>query len=427
MKRSILNWFAALVVATTLATPSLVWAMNGAAPLGYGIKSQGMGGVGVALPQDSLAAATNPAGMWMVGCRWDAGLGYTFNDICSTTRDIQDVQIQKVKSDRGLWFPELSINWNFCPGQSLGFAFYNMGAFGSKYGVNLEGLSDSGDTSARHNLWTLMPSWSWRVNCVHSVGVAFNLVIGTFEAKGLDQLALPLVSAYSADVTNNGQDVALGANVRIGWMGQFTRCLRVGATFQTKTWMQKFEKYQGLLPREGDAEWPYEVAVGFAYNICPCLVFAFDYKRLFWSDRKLYGNTLNGNGGIVTPLVNAFGMPGGPGLGWNDQSIYKLGLAYNFCGCWTVRVGYNYGRNPVYTTETSTNRLTGPVIEHHITFGATYKLCCGEISAFYWHGFENTVHGRDSGLRVDGAPFTGNNYDLRNTQNAVGVGYGCCF
>jgi len=30
---------------------------------GYGVKSQGMGGVGIALPQDALAAAANPAGM----------------------------------------------------------------------------------------------------------------------------------------------------------------------------------------------------------------------------------------------------------------------------------------------------------------------------------------------------------------------------
>ena len=41
---------------------------------GYGVKSQGMGGVGIALPQDGLAAAANPAGTAFVGDRFDLGL-----------------------------------------------------------------------------------------------------------------------------------------------------------------------------------------------------------------------------------------------------------------------------------------------------------------------------------------------------------------
>jgi long-chain fatty acid transport protein len=32
-----------------------------------------MGGVGIALPQDALAAATNPAGMGLIGDRIDLG------------------------------------------------------------------------------------------------------------------------------------------------------------------------------------------------------------------------------------------------------------------------------------------------------------------------------------------------------------------
>ena len=41
---------------------------------GYGVKSQGMGGVGIALPQDALAAAANPAGMGLIGNRVDFGV-----------------------------------------------------------------------------------------------------------------------------------------------------------------------------------------------------------------------------------------------------------------------------------------------------------------------------------------------------------------
>jgi len=49
-------------------------ATNGYFQHGYGVKSQGMGGVGIALPQDALAAATNPAGMAFIGDRYDLGV-----------------------------------------------------------------------------------------------------------------------------------------------------------------------------------------------------------------------------------------------------------------------------------------------------------------------------------------------------------------
>ncbi|MFA7350600.1 MAG: hypothetical protein WC009_07550 [Methylotenera sp.] len=49
-------------------------ATNGYFAHGYGVKSQGMGGVGIALPQDAIAAAANPAGMGLIGDRVDFGV-----------------------------------------------------------------------------------------------------------------------------------------------------------------------------------------------------------------------------------------------------------------------------------------------------------------------------------------------------------------
>ncbi|MGA9526835.1 MAG: hypothetical protein WBS24_01835 [Terriglobales bacterium] len=48
-----------------------VFATDGYFATGYGIKQLGQGGAGVAFPQDSLAAATNPVGMVFVGNRFD--------------------------------------------------------------------------------------------------------------------------------------------------------------------------------------------------------------------------------------------------------------------------------------------------------------------------------------------------------------------
>jgi long-chain fatty acid transport protein len=60
------------LAALLLSTQAL--ATDGYFSHGYGVKSQGMGGVGIALPQDALAAATNPAGMGLIGDRIDFGV-----------------------------------------------------------------------------------------------------------------------------------------------------------------------------------------------------------------------------------------------------------------------------------------------------------------------------------------------------------------
>jgi hypothetical protein len=67
--------------------PSIAFATNGYFSHGFGTKSKGLAGAAVALPQDAMVAATNPAGMVHVGSRWDVGLaafnpnrGYTAND-----------------------------------------------------------------------------------------------------------------------------------------------------------------------------------------------------------------------------------------------------------------------------------------------------------------------------------------------------------
>jgi long-chain fatty acid transport protein len=54
------------------------YAENGTFLTGYGVKSAGMGGVAVALPQDAMVAVVNPAGMSKVGTRYDIGSQFLF-------------------------------------------------------------------------------------------------------------------------------------------------------------------------------------------------------------------------------------------------------------------------------------------------------------------------------------------------------------
>src|SRR6185369_1218074 len=70
--------------AALLASAGSAQATNGLQIPGYGIKAFGMGGVGIALPQDSVTAANNPAGFSLIGDRLDVGADLAFTKAGAT-------------------------------------------------------------------------------------------------------------------------------------------------------------------------------------------------------------------------------------------------------------------------------------------------------------------------------------------------------
>ena len=66
----------ALAIAGLATVSSAALATDGYFSDGYGIKAKGMAGVSIAMPQDTLAAANNPAGMVWQGDRLDLGLDW---------------------------------------------------------------------------------------------------------------------------------------------------------------------------------------------------------------------------------------------------------------------------------------------------------------------------------------------------------------
>ena len=76
--------------ALLLLASNPVMATDGYFSHGYGIKAQGIGGVGMALPQDGLAAATNPAGTAFLKDRVDIGLSYNDSGSSDPGRHLED-------------------------------------------------------------------------------------------------------------------------------------------------------------------------------------------------------------------------------------------------------------------------------------------------------------------------------------------------
>ena len=64
----------------------------------------------------------------------------------------------------------------------------------------------------------------------------------------------------------------------------------MGATWASKTYMGKFDKYRGLFAEQGDFDIPSNFGVGLAWKATNELTIAGDYQRILYSQVAAIGN-----------------------------------------------------------------------------------------------------------------------------------------
>lgn len=416
-----------LLIAGGLVSP-LAQATNGYFAIGYGVKTEGMGGAGIALPQDSLAAANNPAGMVLVGDRADVGL-----TLFRPNRDatISGNNLGPAGSMNGTYsgngrsnflIPDVGYNKMINPNMSLGVSIYGNGGMNTQYNNNpFAPLGGQGAAGVNLAQLFVAPTWSMKVNESNSIGVSLNLVYQTFSAQGLQPFACPTValcgnnpvpSASPANVTNNGTDSSTGVGIRLGWNGQVTDMVSLGATYQPKTKMSKFSKYAGLFADGGSFDIPASYGAGIAVKANQQTTVAFDLEKIAYSGVSSVGNS------PANMAVAQFGAAGGPGFGWQDMTVYKLGVAYAYSSDLTLRAGFNHNSQQIGTNAAFLNILAPGVVQNHLTLGSTWKMADkSELSVAYIHAFSQTVTGPIAG-------FGGGTVSIRMHEDSIGVMYG---
>ncbi len=418
----------ALLVAGCLA-PVMASATNGYFAHGYGIKAKGMAGVGIALPQDSLAAATNPAGIAFVNSRMDLGAELFLPRRSSTISGNGGIPPYGIPPLDGTYsgdgksaflVPEFGYNRVINPNLTVGLAVYGNGGMNTTYDRS-PFMMLGGSSPAGVDLMQLFiaPSMAYKVNPNHSLGVSLNLAHQRFSAKGLEPFAGFGFSSSPANVSNVGSDSASGWGVRVGWTGQVSDAVTMGATYQSKTQMGKFDKYAGLFADGGSFDIPANYGIGLALKTSPRLTVAADVQRIE------YG----GIASVANPVANLFrpdgsGMLGGSqgaGFGWRDMTVFKIGAAWKHSDQLTIRAGYSTGSQPIPSGETFFNILAPGVMERHLTLGMTWQVGGGkEVSAYYMHAFGERVNGLNSIPPMMG----GGEANLRMHQNALGLALG---
>ncbi len=397
------------------------FATNGYFSHGYGMKAKGMGGVGIAYGQDALAAATNPANMVLVGSRWDAGVDYFRPQRESSI--IGNLFGADAKYDgnssEDYFVPEFGYNKMIANNMSLGVSVYGNGGMATDYDRNPFGrFGATGNAGVDLSQLMIAPTWSYKLNENHSVGVSLKIAYQRFEAFGIQPFAG--MSSAPTKVSNKDHDSSWGYGIGLGWTGQITPTLKLGATYHSRTYMQELDDYRGLFAEQGGFDIPENYGIGMSWQATPQLVIAADINQINFSKVRSVGNILAEGG----PL----GANNGSGFGWDDMTVYKIGVAYDLNKEWTVRAGYNHGSQPIPKSQTFFNILAPATVEDHLTLGATWRLQSGgEVTFAYMHAFEQTVKG--SGSIPPGFPpgFGGGNANLNMYEDSFGVAYGVKF
>jgi len=400
------------------------YATNGYFSHGYGMKSKGMAGVSTAMSDDAFGGANNPASMAFVGNRLDLGVDL-FSPIrqASNAGDFGTPVTSKSESNYFL-VPELGYNHMINNDLALGVTVYGNGGMNTNYKAlggafgNMNILGGQGKLGVDLMQLIVAPTAAYKVAANHSLGISPLIGYQRFKAYGLQSFANAGFSASPSNVTNNGYDDAFGYGVRIGYMGRITPTVTIGAAYASKMKFNKFSKYSGMFAGQGSFDIPENYNLGVAWDATSAVKLALDYQRVNYSGVPSVGNPVTN----LLVLGNKLGSTNGPGFGYSDVNVWKLGTEYKYSQNLTLRAGYSHSDNPISgsdTGEVMLNILAPAVIKDHVTLGFTYALASGnELTMAYMHGFKNSV----SAARP-GAPFGTQVDTIEMYQNSLGVAY----
>jgi long-chain fatty acid transport protein len=406
--------------AASLTMPLTAFATDGYFLNGMGAKAKGAGGVAIAMPEDAVSIAANPAAAIDLGERLDIGL---------------EVFVPKRGAEisgnaaglNGTWsgnganpfiLPEIGYVRQLGPDFAAGIVLSGNGGMNTNYDANpFASFGASGEAGVNLRQIFITPTLAGRIAPNHSIGVSPILVVQSFSMTGIQPFTA--ASSAPAQMTNNGDDWSAGGGVRIGYMGHFGSTVSLGAFYQSKIWAGRFDKYAGLFAGRGNFDVPASWGFGLSVKPTDKLAIGADYKRIEYSGVQSVGNPI---GQLFAGIP--FGADNGPGFGWRDIDVIKFGAVYKADDTLTLRAGYGRSDNPVPASETFLNMLAPGVVTDHFTAGATLRVKEGlELTGYVMHAPRKTVRGVDS----IPMPYGAGDADIHLAETAVGLSFGFVF
>ena len=374
-------WSGALGCALGLILGLPAQATEGYFALGYGPVQRGQGGAGVAAEgTNAMASTINPAAVAGMGREMSMGLQLFLPYRGYNATGTAFVAPGALRSGHNAFpVPNFAYNMPLANGAVLNFAAYGNGGLNTSYPLVLNtspgcvaaappgrnfGTFCGGQAGVDLTQLFLSFTYARKVGNV-SYGIAPTIVGQSFKATGLG--AFTGLSISPANLTDNGLDYSLGYGLRAGVQMDLTPALRLGVTAQTKMKMSKFKKYAGLFAGGGSFDIPASATIGLAYQATPAVSLLVDYQHIWYSGVPAVSNPFP-NG------ANPLGGANGPGFGWSDVDVIKLGAVWKSSPDMTWRFGYAYSTNPIGPEDVTLNILAPGVVQHHFTVGGTWQM-----------------------------------------------------
>lgn len=409
--------------------PLSTLATNGYWSLGYGIKSKSMAGACTAVPLEIMCTANNPAITALIPAQMEMGLtlfsptrGFTANHDAAPTFPPASIPPGEYESNNDHFFiPYFGYNSHLDKDSTISITLGGNGGMNTEYDsavfsnfANPLYPPTLPSTPTGINLMQVFLgiSYARKITPQQTVGMTPIFALQAFEAQGLQPFT-PF-SLYPNEVTNKGRDTSYGGGIRMGWLGQLSEQLSLGASYQSKLWMSHFDKYKGLLADAGNFDIPANYSLGLAYKITPQILFAFDYQRIEFSSIKAIGNASDL---VFMPGQLLLGTEEGLGFGWKDMKIYKFGIQWDYRSDLTIRAGFSKASEAFPNTQALFNVLAPATVREHYTVGFTEKLANNqEIDFFLMYVPQKSVYGTN----VNTGPQTGK---LQMKQWEIGLGW----
>ena len=328
-------------------------ASNGGLFIGYGVKSQAMGGIGIATYVGTDSALKNPA-MLVFNDSNQVNLVYSqVTDDASVTADGNISEDYIVDKDP-------VVNFGFLKNIDKNFVFAIQSA--TTYSNNVK-FNNSTEFNYFHTSLVVNETAISLAYKYHNLSLGWSTI---------------LTDAYY-DEGNYSQEMTFEAASTLSYQAG------LAYTLGSLTFASTFKSPRKLYFKESWASYssfnkmPAELGVGLDYNNKKFNV-ALDIKQIFWSEAML--NNPN------TSTDVGFGA-----VGFKDQTVFALGLSYTL-GSFVLRAGVNYAEHPLSDLALSNGEAYKyPVLnETHYTGGISLKLSRNtELEVSYVYAETNNV------------------------------------
>jgi long-chain fatty acid transport protein len=424
------------IVTLLLTTP--LWATNGYFTHGTGTKNKAMAGSGLAMPEDAIAIANNPAAAIEGAGKYDLGIAIfnpsrhyetgpsLTNGQCSPGGCAFTIGPNDIDSDNNYhYIPHMAGAWKINDESAWGAAFYGKGGmntewkggtatsgyfsapdqdpntFPGTYGAGIFG--GNGGPGVDFSQAFLEFSYARSAGDRFTYGASLVGVMQVFAARGVGTFGNWTESAALGQMpdslSNNGHDQSYGLGVKSGMGWDLTDKVSFAVAYQPKIGMSSLKDYSDLFADGGNMDIPADLKLGFTFRPNPGLALNFDYEKIWYNSVVSVGNPFSNlfMCSQVNPMGSSdycMGGKNGPGFGWENMDVFKIGAQWSSGNDWTWRAGFSHGDQPIPESEMVFNILAPGVIEDHATFGFTRKLASGdEFNMSFMYAFKEKVSG----------------------------------